>query len=551
MTETRNCSKCGAELPENALAGHCPHCLLEAGLEQPSQTDAAQPGAGAADEKSRGFIPPALAELANLIPQIEFLELLGKGGMGAVYKARQRSLDRLVAVKILPPDIGRDIAFAERFTREARALARLNHPNIVGIHDFGNANGLYYFVMEYVDGANVRHLLHDGALAPNDALGIVPQVCDALQFAHEEGIVHRDIKPENILVDKRGRVKIADFGLAKLIGQEHIMESLTGSQQIMGTIRYMSPEQMEGARDIDHRADIYSLGVVFYELLTGELPLGRFAPPSKKVEIDVRLDEIVLRALEKEPRQRYQQAGDVKTEVETVMSTPNQPPPGPGATATTGRGAASVGWLTRRLREFAADFDEIDRPYTRWVWIPFWGFITFYLLTFMLLRVMGSVPSSAEAALVNGLIAGVLVFAALNVVWFVRQALKIKDLPIDSAPWAPDQITAQIRQAGRLLRNTGFLTLATAPLFSMLPGAGLTVLWAVVAGSIIGFGGRTLYRLREPSAIPLLLAMLPATPAVMVGLPAGLRILRMLARPEVKEFLASNRRVASPASEAA
>ncbi len=188
-----------------------------------------------------------------------------------------------------------------RFSREARALGKLNHPNIVAVHDSGEANGLYYFVMEYVDGVNLRHLLREKSLPPKEALAIVPQVCDALQFAHDEGIMHRDIKPENILIDKKGRVKIADFGLAKLVGQDHVDDNLTKAHEVMGTIRYMAPEQMEGAKDIDHRADIYSLGVVFYELLTRELPLGRFPPPSKRVQIDVRLDEIVLRALEKEP----------------------------------------------------------------------------------------------------------------------------------------------------------------------------------------------------------------------------------------------------------
>jgi tRNA A-37 threonylcarbamoyl transferase component Bud32 len=255
--------------------------------------------------------------LAARFPQLEILELLGKGGMGAVYKARQKGLDRLVALKILPPEVSRDPAFVERFLREARALARLNHPNIVGVYDFGKNDGLCYFLMEYVDGVNLRQAIQAGSMPAKAALAVVPQICDALQFAHDEGIVHRDIKPENILIDKRGRVKIADFGLAKLLDPSH-PEHLTGTQQVMGTLRYMAPEQLEGTREVDHRADIYSLGVVFYELLTGELPLGRFAPPSKKVQVDVRLDEIVLRALEKEPELRFQHASDVKTEVEAI-----------------------------------------------------------------------------------------------------------------------------------------------------------------------------------------------------------------------------------------
>ena len=266
-----------------------------------------------------GFVPPEPEDLAKFFPQLEILELLGKGGMGAVYKARQPGLDRLVAVKILPPEIGTDPAFAERFTREARALAKLSHQNIVSIFDFGQADGQYYFIMEYVDGANLRHVIETGAIKPEEALALVPQICEALQFAHDEGIVHRDIKPENILVDKQGRVKDCGLWLAKLLGKAPAEATLTGTHQAMGTLHYMAPEQMQGAATVDHRADIYSLGVVFYEMLTGELPIGRFEPPSKKVRIDVRLDEVVLRSLESAPARRYQHASDVKTEVESIV----------------------------------------------------------------------------------------------------------------------------------------------------------------------------------------------------------------------------------------
>ncbi|MFV1963893.1 MAG: serine/threonine-protein kinase [Pirellulaceae bacterium] len=286
---------------------------------------------------SPGFVPPKPQELADRFPQFEILDLLGHGGMGAVYKARQKSLDRFVALKIIKPDAADDPGFAERFSREAKALAKLNHPNIVGIHDFGEVevgwpskadqddpgkpSCIYYFVMEYVDGTNLRQLIESKDLPPEQAIQIIPQVCEALQFAHDEGIVHRDIKPENILVDSKGRVKIADFGLAKLLGKTSVEEhTLTGTHQIMGTPRYMAPEQMEGSRSVDHRADIYSLGVVFYEMLTGELPMGSFEPPSRKVQVDVRLDEVVLRSLAKEPERRYQHASDVKTDVESISA---------------------------------------------------------------------------------------------------------------------------------------------------------------------------------------------------------------------------------------
>lgn len=193
MPDADHCQKCGADLPLHSASGLCSSCLLKAGDESERQPSAPFRSTSASPLLT-AIVPPTAEELAQHFPQLEVLALLGQGGMGAVYKARQPALDRLVAIKILPPAAGRDPAFAERFTREARALARLNHPHI-------------------------------------------------------------------------------------------------------------------------HRADIYSIGVVFYELLTGELPIGRFAPPSKKAEVDVRVDDVVLRALEKEPEHRYQRASDVKSEV--------------------------------------------------------------------------------------------------------------------------------------------------------------------------------------------------------------------------------------------
>lgn len=289
--------------------------------------------------KSPRFVAPTVAELAPKFPQLEILSFVGQGGMGAVYKARQKELDRIVAVKILPPDIGQDAAFAERFAREARALAKLNHPGIVTIYDFGRADGLYFFLMEFVDGVNLRQLLAGSRVSTREALAIVPQICDALQFAHDQGIVHRDIKPENILLDRRGRVKVADFGLAKIIERESgrvdlpVSQSSEAAQQhgptgVMGTPQYMSPEQIQTPGEVDHRADIYALGVVFYQMLTGELPDKRPEPPSHKVQIDVRLDEVVLRALEKNPELRYQQVSTLKTQVETIASESAQSVPG-------------------------------------------------------------------------------------------------------------------------------------------------------------------------------------------------------------------------------
>ncbi len=275
------------------------------------------------DKRTGVFEPPTVGRLAELFPTLEIIELIGAGGMGAVYKARQSGLDRLVALKILPEEFGHDVKFALRFTREARTLAKLSHPNIVSVFEFGHVEDTYYFLMEFVDGSTLRDVVKAGQLAPEHALAIVPHLCDALQYAHDKGIVHRDIKPENILIAVDGSVKIADFGLSRILGNENGQEMLTGTHQVMGTPRYMAPEQMEGSHGVDHRADIYSLGVVFYEMLTGELPIGRFAAPSQKVEIDVRLDEVVLRTLEKEPQRRYQHASQIKSDVQSITSTNN------------------------------------------------------------------------------------------------------------------------------------------------------------------------------------------------------------------------------------
>ena len=322
MNNATHCAQCGADMPADSPQGVCPKCLFGLGLSSRAEAKSAD---GTLDASVR-FVPPKPHELAAHFPQLEILDLIGVGGMGAVYKAVQRGLDRGVALKILPPEVSQDPAFAERFGREARALARLSHPHIVSVFESGEVGGLYFFVMEYVDGINLHEAIQTGELGSQEALAIVPQLCDALQYAHDEGIVHRDIKPENVLLDKKGGVKFADFGLARILDKSSDNFTLTDTHQVMGTPRYMAPEQMERSHEVDHRADIYSLGVVFYEMLTGELPLGRFAPPSRKVQLDVRLDEVVLRTLEKEPGLRYQHVSELKTDVETIRGLGNLPP---------------------------------------------------------------------------------------------------------------------------------------------------------------------------------------------------------------------------------
>jgi serine/threonine protein kinase len=326
MAEAACCPKCGMNLAPNAPRGLCPGCLFKGALE----VQASMTGAGHSADRFRDA-PPTPQELASCFPELEILQFVGRGGMGMVYQARQKQLDRIVALKILSPIIARDPAFAERFAREARVMALLTHPHIVTVYDFGTTSltgtgdrdvPLFYFLMEFVDGLTLRQLLDAGQLAPPQAFAIVPQICEALQYAHDKGVVHRDIKPENILVDRQGNVKIADFGLAKLMGVQAHDVTISTTGQVLGTLHYMAPEQMERPLEVDHRADIYSLGVVFYQMLTGELPLGRFAPPSQKVLVDARLDEVVLRALEKEPGRRYQQASALGSRVETIATTP-------------------------------------------------------------------------------------------------------------------------------------------------------------------------------------------------------------------------------------
>ena len=306
------CAVCKAYFDQSLTAGMCPKCLLK-GARSDVPTEGHRPPV-------QQRVPPKPAEIQALFSELEVLDVIGSGGMGFVYKAIQKNLGRTVALKILAHSADDGPDFAERFAREARAMAMLNHPNIVAIYDFGERGPYHFLVMEYVDGLNLRQLSVADKLEPSEALELVPRLCDALQYAHDRGIVHRDIKPENILISQEGHLKVADFGLAKLIDTSSDQVTLTRTQQVMGTLNYMAPEQRERPTEVDHRADIYSLGVVLYELLTGELPLGRFQPPSFKQDVNKRLDNVVMRALEKDPSLRFQQANEFKTGVEQEAS---------------------------------------------------------------------------------------------------------------------------------------------------------------------------------------------------------------------------------------
>jgi len=297
-------------------------------------------------------------------------ELIGAGGMGTVYRATQLSLGRPVAVKILPPNVADDPQFVRRFHREAEVLASLNHPGIVQVIDRGEAEGRYFLVMELVEGTNLRELVRRGPIEPRQALKIAAAVLDALDYAHARGVVHRDVKPENVLVREDGVVKVADFGLSRvLVGADPADPRLTHTSLVLGTFEYMAPEQREQSRAADARADLYAASVVVYEMLTGELPIGRFPLPSERVPgLDARLDAILERGLAKDPDARFPRASAMARALDGARSAPEQgglgagknrgvgagKNRGPGAGEGTGTGAPDNRVDLDRLRATAA-----------------------------------------------------------------------------------------------------------------------------------------------------------------------------------------------------
>ena len=266
------CPRCGAELLGERLPV-CPRCLF------------------ASD-------PPA----ALIGGSIALEEEIGRGGMGSVFRAHHLGLDRTVAVKFLPPDLAADPEFRARFEREARILARLEHPNVVAVYDFGEDEGQWYIVMEHVEGAPLATLMPQ---PPRRAVEIAREVCRALAHAHAKGVVHRDIKPENILIGADGRVKVTDFGIARLIAPTPALPALTAPERAAGTPYYVAPEALQGAPP-DPRMDLYSLGVVLHQMITGRLPVTGIGP------LPADLDRIVRRLLATEPAERYGSAEDLE-----------------------------------------------------------------------------------------------------------------------------------------------------------------------------------------------------------------------------------------------
>ncbi len=251
---------------------------------------------------------------------LEVMEPLGQGGMATVYRARQTDLNRLVALKILHQT--QNPLFNARFRREAQALASLQHPNIVTVHDFGCEEGTCYLVTELVEGSTLREKIAGGKLPPAEAAHFIFQLCDGLACAHQAGIVHRDIKPENLLLDRSGRLKIADFGLASLQEEPGQKLALTRSGDLLGTAHYMAPEQSTGGGEVDARADVYAAGVVLYELLTGKRPLGQFEPVSRLSRVDARMDSVIASALAHDRSKRTASILELRTGIEAALSNP-------------------------------------------------------------------------------------------------------------------------------------------------------------------------------------------------------------------------------------
>ena len=258
------------------------------------------------------------------MPGYTIEKLLGRGGMGAVYRGVQMNLDRPVAIKILPPGVEtEDPSFAERFKSEARLMARLNHPAVVSVYDFGTTlGGQLYFAMEYVDGSDVSQMLSaQGRLPPEHALAITAHVCDALSAAHEIGIVHRDIKPANVLINQKGQVKVADFGLAKV--DDPGQHGLTKTGFAMGTPDFVAPEALTLGASVDSRADLYAVGVMLYQMLTGNIPRGAFKPVSVIIpSVDPRYDQIILKAMQNDREERQQTAAEIRSELDVILTTP-------------------------------------------------------------------------------------------------------------------------------------------------------------------------------------------------------------------------------------
>lgn len=304
--EQRHCKACGGLLIEDSPLSICGLCVIAMAVQ------------GADDEEETGVAPRSspqaypdavlsVDELQSRFPELEIQEFIGSGGMGAVFRALQPGPNRLVALKVLATALAKNEEFVERFQREAQMMGRLDHPNIVRVHDAGERGGIYYLIMDYMDGGDLRRLIKKGGMDMQLVQELVPHICAGLSHAHEEGITHRDIKPANILMDHRGKVKIGDFGLAKVLGPTPDI-SITVPGSSLGTPFYTAPEQHSESESADQRADVYSMGAVLYEMLTGLRPQGDFEYPSlHRKGVSPAVDRAVKRALARNPEKRFAQ----------------------------------------------------------------------------------------------------------------------------------------------------------------------------------------------------------------------------------------------------
>ena len=258
------------------------------------------------------FIPPNIEEISALLPAYKIQSFIAKGGMGAVYLANQRSLDRPVAIKILPRHFGEDADFRASFESEAKSMAKLNHPNLIGIYDFGQVDGLLYIIMELVQGQSLYHSAYGKTIAPAEAARIVSEVCRGLAHAHEHGILHRDIKPSNIFLDPSASPKVGDFGLARPVGEQE-------SKNVFGTPGYTAPEVLHKPTAVDESTDLYSVGIMLYELLTGEIPKDHYEPAATRVNCSPKFDDIIRKAIHTNPGMRFRSANEMADALEHLL----------------------------------------------------------------------------------------------------------------------------------------------------------------------------------------------------------------------------------------
>lgn len=319
---TKHCTQCAGPLPTDHHTDICGKCrtalfALAADDSFDSEIVSTPPAPQTAEEIWRILQP--------VLPARDYLRELGRGGMGTVSLLENRKLDRFEALKVLLPELADDPRFVERFLRESKTLAKLRHPNIVAIYDCSERDDVLYLLMEYVDGSTLRHAANSDSLTIPQRVEVVTQLSKGLAHAHSEGVIHRDINPANVLLTRNGQVKIADFGLSKHDDPDIDQHLVTRPQEIFGTFGYLAPEQLNGQSSGDMRSDVYSLGVVCYELFTKHLPHGVFSPPSEDSDLPPAFDPVVLKALEQDSRKRFANAREFADAWQAAIDSTSNP----------------------------------------------------------------------------------------------------------------------------------------------------------------------------------------------------------------------------------